>query len=256
MHALVTGASAGIGEGLARALAAAGYDLTLVARRESELARVIGLLGDGRRAVPLVADLADLDAIPGVVARAAAGLGPIDVLVNNAGVQIIARTEDVTVAEGERLLRLNVFAAFRMTHAVLPDMLARKSGTIVDISSLAALAPTPGMFHYSASKAALAAGSEALRAEVKGRGVHVVTVYPGPVKTAMADAALLRYEKDPMGALPLGNTAELARLVVAAIAKKRARVIYPRPYAVARMFPSLTRWAVDRFSPLPRSLKS
>jgi short-subunit dehydrogenase len=149
-----------------------------------------------------------------------------------------------------------VLAAFRLTQAVLPDMLARGRGTIVDISSLSALAPTPGMFHYSASKAALAAASESLRAEVKRRGVHVVTVYPGPVKTAMADAAIARYEKDPMGALPLGNVETLARLVVAAIARRRARVIYPRPYAVARMFPALTRWAVDRFSPLPKSLKS
>jgi short-subunit dehydrogenase len=112
------------------------------------------------------------------------------------------------------------------------------------------------MFHYSASKAALAAASEALRAEVRKRGEHVVTVYPGPVKTAMADAAVARYATDVAARLPIGTTAALARLVLRAIERKRARVIYPRSYAIARMSPSLTRWAVDTFSPLPRSLKS
>ena len=253
MHALVTGASSGIGEGIARGLAAAGYDLTLVARRKAELERVAALV-TGVKVEQLVADLGNLDGIEGVVKTAEEKLGPIDVLVNNAGVQIVARTEDVAATDGERLLMLNVFAPFRLMRAVLPGMLARGSGTIVDISSLSALAPTPGMFHYSASKAALAAGSESLRAEVKGRGVHVLTVYPGPVKTAMADAAVASYEKNPMPGLPLGSTEELARLVVKAIARKKARVIYPRAYTVARMFPALTRWAVDTFGPLPKKL--
>jgi short-subunit dehydrogenase len=110
------------------------------------------------------------------------------------------------------------------------------------------------MYHYGASKAALAAASESLRAEVKSRGVHVVTVYPGPVKTAMADAAVARYAKDPMGALPLGTAEELARLVVRAVARRRPRIIYPRSYAFARMFPSLSRWVTDTFSPIPKRL--
>jgi short-subunit dehydrogenase len=255
MHALVTGASAGIGEALARALAGAGYDLTLVARRQAELERLKASL-DGRRVEAVPADLGELEKIDGLVARAAAALGPIDVLVNNAGIQIVARTEDVGLAESERLLTLNVLAPFRLTRAVLPDMLARGAGTIVDIASLSALAPTPGMFHYSASKAALAAASESLRAEVGRRGVHVVTVYPGPVKTAMADAALAKYDAGgPQNALPVGTVEELARRVMRAIARRQARVIYPRAYVAARMFPSLTRWAVDRFSPLPRKLE-
>jgi short-subunit dehydrogenase len=255
MHALVTGASSGIGEAIARALGASGHDLTLVARRAAELDRVAAGIS-GVRIEKIAADLGDLDGLAGLVERATSALGPIDILVNNAGSQIVAPTEDISVEDGEKLLRLNVFAAFRLTRAVLPDMLARRAGTIVDISSLSALAPTPGMFHYSASKAAIAAGSESLRAEVKKRGVHVVTVYPGPVKTAMADAAIARYAKDPMGALPIGTVDVLARLILRAIARRHARVIYPRTYAVARMFPSLTRWAVDTFSPTPKSLKS
>src|SRR6266571_3967971 len=114
MHAFITGASSGIGESLARAFAAAGYSLTLVARRGAELDRVVATLG-GARAQTLVADLAALEGIPALVERAAAGLGPIDVLVNNAGCQIVAPTAGVAVADGERLLTLNVLAPFRLT---------------------------------------------------------------------------------------------------------------------------------------------
>jgi short-subunit dehydrogenase len=251
-HALITGASSGIGEALAKAFAAEGYDLTLVARRRAELERVVASLVPSAKAEILVADLADLGHEAEIVARAEAARGAVDVLVNNAGVQIVHATEDVSVARSEALFTLNVLAPFRFTRSVLPGMLARGRGTIVDVASLAALGPTPGMFDYSASKAALAAGSECLRAEVKGRGVHVVTVYPGPIVTAMANAAAARYAKDPTAGMPVGNTGALARLVVRAVERRQDRVIYPRVYAVTRMFPGLARWAIDTFGPLPQ----
>lgn len=255
MHALVTGASSGIGEALARALGAAGYDLTLVARRAVELDRVAATAGDAR-VEKIAFDLTDLENIGGLVERAIAALDDIDVLVNNAGAQIVAPTEEVAVDDGEKLLLLNVFAVFRLTSAILPGMLARGSGTIVNIASMSALAPPPGMFHYSASKAALGAASESLRAEVKKRGVHVLTVYPGPVRTAMAEAAVARYARDPSGALPVGSPEELARLILRAMRRRDPRVIYPRSYTVARIFPSLMRWIVATFSPLPKSARN
>ena len=99
-------------------------------------------------------------------------------------------------------------------------------------------------------KGALAAASEGLRGEVRRHGVHVVTVYPGPVKSAMESAAREKYEAT--GALentPTGTPAELARLVLAAIAHKRPRVIYPSVYGLARHFPNVTRWVVDALTP-------
>jgi short-subunit dehydrogenase len=149
-----------------------------------------------------------------------------------------------------------VLAPFRLTHAALARMVPRRSGTIVDISSMAALAPTPGMFWYNASKAALAAASESLRAELRPHGIHVVTVYPGPVETAMAKKAVDSYAKDPTGPLPVGDVTTLARMILNAVRKKRARVIYPRAYGIARMFPGITRVVMDRFSPRPKSLPS
>src|SRR5687767_8802829 len=105
MHALVTGASSGIGEAIARALGAAGHDLTLVARRQAELERVAGGI-TGVKVERVAADLGDLENLGAIVERATAALGAIDVLVNNAGAQIVAPTEDVAAEDGEKLLRL------------------------------------------------------------------------------------------------------------------------------------------------------
>ncbi len=250
MHAFVTGASAGIGEAIARQLASEGYDLTLVARRVDQLERVAAEL-EGVQTRVVAADLTKLDTLAGLIREAEAALGPIDVLVNNAGMQIVARTPNVTPEAAERLMTLDLFAPLRLTQAVLPGMIARRAGTIVDIASLAALAPTPGMAHYSAAKAGLAAASEALRPELKAQGVHVVTVYPGPVQTRMADAAVDRYDVDPLRGMPIGTAQGLARQIGAAIRRRRKRVIYPAAYRLAWHFQGLTNWVVGLASPLP-----
>ncbi len=252
MHALVTGASSGIGEALALRLADAGYDISLVARRRSRLEAVAKKIAESCRAHVIEADVSELTRIGDVLADARETLGPIDALINNAGIQIVKRTPAVTVEDGERLLTINVLAPFRFTLGALPEMLERGRGVIVDIASVAALAPTPAMFHYNASKAALAAASESLRAEVAPKGVHVVTVYPGPVKTAMADAALAKYgDSSVTQGLPTGTPDELAVRIVDAMHNQAPRVIYPATYTSARHFPGLTRWIMDRFSPLP-----
>jgi short-subunit dehydrogenase len=247
-HVAITGASAGIGEALARAFAARGASLTLVARRKDRLDQIARDCG-GKTFV-FAADLASPDKCTSFLAPAEEALGPIDILVNNAGVQHIEATELAVPDDGERLLRLNVFTPMRLTHAVLPGMLARRRGTIVDVSSMAALAPMPGMFYYNAAKGGIANASEGLRGELRGTGVHVVTVYPGPVDTDMGRTGYTKYEESWTTRLsPLGNTEALAKLVLKAIDRKRPRVIYPRLYAVALSFPRIARWFTARFSP-------
>jgi len=250
MHVAITGASVGIGEALARAFAAKGASLSLVARRKDKLEALAAELSASNKVFVYEADLSIPERAAAFVAPAEKALGPIDVLVNNAGVQHIEPTDIADVDGGEKLLRLNVATPLRLTCAVLPGMISRGRGTIVDLASMAALTPMPGMFYYNASKGALANASEGLRGELRGTGVHVVTVYPGPVDTDMGRAGLQKYEPTLATRLsPVGDAHELARLIVRAVEKKKARIVYPRSYAVALLFPRISRWFTARFSP-------
>ena len=151
----------------------------------------------------------------------------------------------------ERLLRLNLFAPLRLTRAILPGMIGRGSGTIVDVASSAAFAAYPGTVYYGASKAGYANASEVLRGELRGTGVHVVTVYPGPIETEMSKQMLAALEDGLVKRLVReASPEELARRIRLAVEKKKPRVIYPvRTSAPLRYFPGLTRYVVDRFTP-------
>jgi len=248
MHVVVTGASSGIGEAIAREYLARGESVTLVARRKEHLEK-IAAAGEGRTHI-VTADLADPDAAWTWLDEAENVLGPIDVLVNNAGIQIVKRAIETEWAAAERLLRLDLHVPLRLTTLALRRMIPRGSGTIVDVASMAALAPTPGMYFYNAAKGGLAAASEGLRAEVKQHGIHVVTVYPGPVTSELEAAGRAAYEDHAAARnAPTGTPEVLARMIANAVAKKRPRVVYPRMYGIARHFPNATRWALDAFTP-------
>lgn len=244
MHIVITGASSGIGAALARELATIpNAKLTLVARRKA-------LLEELARSLPCEVVVVERDLSKGDASATDWLSEDVDVLVNNAGVQVIGRTASVDVEKGEASVELNLLLPLRLTRKVLPSMLARRSGVIVDIASMAALAPTPGMTYYNASKAGLAAASEALRGELRGTGVHVVTVYPGIVQTDMADAGLAAYGSNlALRLQPRGTTAGLAAIVKHAILRKHARVVYPRSYFFVRWFGPVVRFFIDRFAP-------
>ncbi len=250
MHVVITGASSGIGAALALELARApGARLTLVARREDLLRQVAARAGVQTHVVSR--DLSATEHMTDWLEGAEADLGPVEVLVNNAGVQVIGPLAAADPVEGERSLRVNLHAPLRLARAVLPGMLARGRGTIVNVASMAALAPTTGMSYYNAAKAGLAAASEALTGEVRRRGVHVVTVYPGIIPgTDMGRGGLARYESTRLLSLqPTGTPEGLARAVREAIERRQRRVIYPRVNALARWLPAPTRWFMDAFTP-------
>lgn len=258
-HAVVTGASSGIGEALAGALAARGAKLTLVARRTDRLEALAATL---RQRFPQVEvhlaphDLAEPARAAAFLPDAEAKLGPVDVLVNNAGHQVVGRTHAVDLDAAERSVATNLLSPLRLIHAVLPAMLARDAGTIVNVASMAALAPTPGMTWYNAGKAGIAAASEALRGELRDTKIRVVTVYPGIIAdTAMARSALDKYQAERLVVRiqPTGTAEQLAEVLARAIERGSARVIWPRMNAVARHFPAATRWMMDALSPLPAS---
>ncbi len=178
---LVTGASRGIGAACARRFAATGARLALLARPSAALDAIGRELG--AHTVPC--DLAEAPQVEAALVEVERVLGPVDVLVNNAG--IVHRHEVVghSTAEWDRVMAVNLRAPFLLARGVLPGMLARGAGRIINVSSISGSGGTPLLSAYCASKAGLLGFTRALSAEVKGRGVVVVAVSPGSVDTDM-----------------------------------------------------------------------
>ena len=179
--ALVTGATAGIGAEFARQLAARGHDLVIVARDAARLeSAATQLRAYGVAVEVLPADLADDDGCARIEWRCGEG---VDVLVNNAGLGTTGAFHEVDRDSEEHLLRLNVRAVLRLTHAALPQMVARGSGSIVNVSSVAGFAPGARAATYSASKAWVTNFSESLHLQYAEQGVHVLALCPGFTRT-------------------------------------------------------------------------
>jgi short-subunit dehydrogenase len=177
---VITGASAGIGAATAQAMAAEGADVVLVARRGERLAEVAAACTQsGARAHTIVADLADLDGVPAVAARIVELVGVPDVLVNNAGVPMRKKIAAIEPALLEGVMAMNYFSPARLTTALLPRMLERGSGDIVNVSSMGAHMVAFGVGAYAASKAALEMFTEALHVELAGTGVRAHILVPG-----------------------------------------------------------------------------
>lgn len=192
--ALVTGASAGLGAEFARQLAASGHDLILSARRTDRLDALAAELRTAHAVAVTViaADLADPagpDALVAAVAAVAAAGLTVDLLVNNAGLGHRGAFATAPAAGQLATIDVNVRAAVALAHAVLPGMVARGHGGILTVASTAAFQPGPWMAVYYASKAFVLSFSEALHEEVKGNGVRVAALCPGPVDTEFAGLA-------------------------------------------------------------------
>jgi NAD(P)-dependent dehydrogenase (short-subunit alcohol dehydrogenase family) len=186
--ALVTGASSGIGAGLAAMLAAEGARVVLAARRSEELERVASAIRrDGGVAIPVVADLADDDSLGHLLARAREELGQIDILVNNAGYAVWKSLEATSMAEWDYAFAVNVRAAAYLCGAVLPVMQARGFGRVVNISSEAGVAIVPGLAAYCVAKHALCALTEVIQDANHDNGIKAWAVCPGFVDTEMGE---------------------------------------------------------------------
>lgn len=182
--ALVTGASGGIGEAIAYALARRGHDLALTARSEEDLTRVAAnASGLGAKAHVAPVDLSSPDGVAALVESMDALELEIDVLVNNAGYGLLGAFVDSAADEQMGMVDLNVRALTELTHIYAPQMARRKRGGILNVASVAAFLPGPNMAVYYASKAFVLSFSEALHQELKPSGVAVTALCPGPVKT-------------------------------------------------------------------------
>jgi 3-oxoacyl-[acyl-carrier protein] reductase len=216
--ALVTGASRGIGRAAALALAAAGADVAVNYReRSAEAGEVVAAIrASGRRAVAVAADVSDSDAVVGMMSRIEDELGTVDVLVNNAGVAIIRGVDDLTEAEFDLTLAVNLKSAFLCTQAVLPGMRARGWGRIVNISSGAARGAGGIGVHYNASKAGLEGLTRGYAARLVKQGITVNAVAPSLIDTDMMNARRDQYvARIPLGRM--GTADEVAQAVLMVI---------------------------------------
>jgi short-subunit dehydrogenase len=234
--AVVTGASSGIGWALARALAAGGCKVGLVARRQDPLAELAGLIGKaGGVAAYAPADVSERDQAAAALSELAGRLGPVDLLVANAGVGAPTLLEPLNAGDVEKMFRVNVLGVVYAIEAVLPSMLSRGRGHLAAVSSMAAYKGLPGESGYSSSKAAVNNFMEGLRIQLRDRGIAVTTLCPGFVRTPMTEVNTFK--------MPwLLEADEAARRMVRAL--RRRRKVYNFPWQMS-LFMKLARWAPD-----------
>jgi short-subunit dehydrogenase len=249
--ALVTGASSGIGAAIAADLAGRGHGVTLVARREERLRELAAQLSQthGIRAEVLASDLADPSARDALAADVEALGLQVEILVNNAGFGV---SRDLISSDRERLLamiRVNCEALLDLQARYLPEMVARRRGTIINIASTAAFQPLPGSAAYAATKAFVLSLSEATHAELSGTGVTLTAVCPGPVRTEWAEVAGIgsAEEKTPSA---LWMTAEAVAADAISGAERGKRVVIP---GVLNRAGALTGQHAPRMFALPLS---
>jgi short-subunit dehydrogenase len=221
--ALVTGASRGIGRETASLLHARGARVGLLARTRTDLDALAQSLGS--RAAVAVGDLADRASVARAVETLTDALGPVDVLVNNGGIGAYASVLEESPETFERLIQVNYLGTVYATLAVLPSMVERRRGHIVNVASIAGRVGAPFEAAYSASKFAVVGMSEALAAEVQGLGVAVSLVNPGPVETHFTAARGVPFQRRfPRPLRP----ARVAAAVVSAVERDRFEQTMPR----------------------------
>ncbi|MFF5296595.1 SDR family NAD(P)-dependent oxidoreductase [Paractinoplanes globisporus] len=251
--AVLTGAASGIGEQLAYGLAARGSDLVLVdvdPTRLKEVAARIDRVHPGRSVQMLVADLSDRSAVEGVATQVLAEHPSIGLLVNNAGMALGGRFDQVTVDEFEKVMNVNFRAPFLLTHALLPALKATPGAHLVNVSSLFGLIAPAGQSAYSASKFALRGLSQVLQSELADDGIGVTTVHPGGIRTRIAENAVVGSgvpadEVEPnrkiFDKLLTYPPEKAARQILDAVAKRKARLLIASsakmPDLLARLLP-------------------
>ncbi|WP_319773621.1 3-oxoacyl-[acyl-carrier-protein] reductase [Breoghania sp.] len=201
--ALVTGATGGIGEAIARTLHARGATVTLSGTRQEKLDALASDLGE--RVHVAAANLSSREAVDGLVPAAEAAMGGLDILVNNAGItrdNIFMRMKD---EEWDQVLEVNLTSIFRITRAAIKGMMKRRYGRIIGITSIVGVTGNPGQVNYSAAKAGLIGMSKSLAREVASRNITVNTIAPGFIATAMTDELNEKQREAILQTIPAGR---------------------------------------------------
>ena len=213
--ALVTGATGGLGQAIARTLHAAGATVALSGTRPEALEALAQELGE--RAAPVPANLSDTAAVEALVPAAEEAIGPLDILVNNAGItrdNLFMRMKD---EEWDAVIAVNLTASFRLSRAAVKGMMRRRHGRIIGIGSVVGSTGNPGQGNYAAAKAGLVGMTKALAAEVASRGITVNCIAPGFIASPMTDALNEKQREGILTRVPAGRLGEGAEVAAACL---------------------------------------
>jgi 3-oxoacyl-[acyl-carrier protein] reductase len=217
--AIVTGGARGIGGAIAVALAAEGADVALADVLGEDMAAPVldAIAGAGRRGLLVHCDVSDEASVAAMVARVTEELGDVDILVNDAGTMGQFWFHELTAAEWDRVLGVNLRGVFLCTRAVIEGMLARGRGKVINVASQLGQIGGVEMVHYSASKAGVIGFTKALAREVSTRGVHVNAIAPGPILTAMMEEETEEWAARKLSELPIGRFGEVGEVAPTAV---------------------------------------
>ncbi|MEM9633842.1 MAG: 3-oxoacyl-[acyl-carrier-protein] reductase [Pseudomonadota bacterium] len=214
-NALVTGATGGIGEAIARALHAQGATVSLSGTRAEKLEALAADLGE--RAFVTPANLSDREAVNALLPAAEEKMGTVDILVNNAGItrdNIFMRMKD---DEWDQVLEVNLTSGFHLCRAAIKGMMKRRSGRIIGITSVVGVTGNPGQVNYAAAKAGMIGMYKSLAREVASRNITVNTIAPGFIETAMTDALNDKQKESILTSVPAGRLGTSAEIASAAL---------------------------------------
>ncbi|WP_349360996.1 3-oxoacyl-[acyl-carrier-protein] reductase [Stappia sp.] len=213
--ALVTGATGGLGEAIARTLHRQGATVALSGTRAEKLEALAADLGERVHVVP--ANLMDRASVDALVPAAEEAMGPLDILVNNAGItrdNLFVRMKD---EEWDQVLEVNLTAAFRLSRAAAKGMMRRRSGRIIGIASVVGVTGNAGQANYAAAKAGMIGMAKSLAREVAARNVTVNTIAPGFIETPMTDALNDKQRESILGGVPAGRLGRAEEIAAAAL---------------------------------------
>ncbi|NBN64084.1 3-oxoacyl-[acyl-carrier-protein] reductase [Microvirga tunisiensis] len=213
--ALVTGATGGIGEAIARALHAQGATVTLSGTRVEKLEALAADLGS--RVHVAAANLSDRAAVEGLIPAAEAAMGRVDILINNAGItrdNIFMRMKD---EEWDQVLEVNLTSGFHLCRSAIKGMMKRRHGRIIGITSVVGVTGNPGQANYAAAKAGMIGMYKSIAREIASRNVTVNTIAPGFIETAMTDVLNDKQKESILGSVPAGRLGTAAEIAAAAV---------------------------------------
>ncbi len=222
--ALVTGASGGIGRAIAQALSESGAKVALSGTREGVLEEVAGTLNGETAIVPC--NLSDAEAVDGLVKRAEEAIGPLDILIANAGITRDKLLMQMKDDDWNDVLNVNLGSYFRLTKSVVRGMMKRRSGRIIGITSIVGVTGNPGQSNYCASKAGMIGFSKSLAQEVASRGITVNTIAPGFIESPMTDDLPEKQKEALLGQIPSGRLGQGADIAAAAVYLASAEAAY------------------------------